>query len=288
MPTCLSLQASSHAGCSYPTPTMATHSQTASQAQSPFDQGDLGPQLPTMTTLKIGEVSLKQVTQLLLGLLRHVKCLEQEVQEIKEAGIKTHTNIENISQANNVVKDGLRSLRDPQAPKDTKPRAVEETPHPLPKAKPIGLASKSLGWAKPPQSLPAFAMPTPIQAAPPQVPSPPSSLPYHLCSLVAPTPLAPAAQCPTPMKVNHPNAYTSKIGSKAKQWLTWMLAWTCLNSQMFPINQETLSYLLINMKGVAKAWAHPHLDQLGSHQAIIQIVMSHTPIVPSIHIPGHS
>ncbi|QRW15582.1 Retrotransposable element Tf2 protein [Rhizoctonia solani] len=77
---------------------------------------------------------------------------------------------------------------------------------------------------------------------------------------------------PAPVKVDHPNAYTGKIGSKAKQWLTWMLAWTRLNSRMFPTNQEVLSFLLMNMKDSAGAWAHPHLDQLGSHQAIIQTV----------------
>ncbi|QRW23488.1 Retrotransposon gag protein [Rhizoctonia solani] len=41
---------------------------------------------------------------------------------------------------------------------------------------------------------------------------------------------------------------------------------------MFPTNQEVLSFLLMNMKDSARAWAHPHLDQLGSHWAIIQTV----------------
>ncbi|QRW20373.1 Retrotransposable element Tf2 protein [Rhizoctonia solani] len=41
---------------------------------------------------------------------------------------------------------------------------------------------------------------------------------------------------------------------------------------MFPTDQEVLSFLLMNMKDSAGAWAHPHLDQLGSHQAIIQTV----------------
>ncbi|KAF8748463.1 hypothetical protein RHS01_10834 [Rhizoctonia solani] len=35
---------------------------------------------------------------------------------------------------------------------------------------------------------------------------------------------------------------------------------------------EVLSFLLMNMKDVAGAWAHPHLDQLGSHRALIQTV----------------
>ncbi|QRW25676.1 Retrotransposon-derived protein PEG10 [Rhizoctonia solani] len=101
-----------------------------------------------------------------------------------------------------------------------------------------------------PRASPPFAQPTPRRAAPPQVPSPPPSL--HLQSPIgapAPLPPAPAAHYPAPVKVDHPNAYTGKIGSKGKQWLTWMLAWTCLNLWMFPTNQE-----------------------LGSHQAILQTI----------------
>ncbi|KAF8683217.1 hypothetical protein RHS04_01733 [Rhizoctonia solani] len=41
---------------------------------------------------------------------------------------------------------------------------------------------------------------------------------------------------------------------------------------MFPTDQEVLSFLLMNMKDVAGAWAHPHLNQLGSHRALIQTV----------------
>ncbi|QRW23142.1 Retrotransposable element Tf2 protein [Rhizoctonia solani] len=51
-----------------------------------------------------------------------------------------------------------------------------------------------------------------------------------------------------------------------------MLAWVHLNQRMFPTDQETLSFLLMNVKDVAGAWAHPHLNQLGSHRAIIQTV----------------
>ncbi|QRW22949.1 Retrotransposable element Tf2 protein [Rhizoctonia solani] len=51
-----------------------------------------------------------------------------------------------------------------------------------------------------------------------------------------------------------------------------MMAWVCLNQRMFPTDQEVLSFLLMNMKDTAGAWAHPHLDQLGSHRAIIQTV----------------
>ncbi|QRW18526.1 Retrotransposon gag protein [Rhizoctonia solani] len=233
------------------------------------------PALPSTTSVKYGKVSLEQVTQLLLGLLGQVKRLEQEIAKIKEAGIKTQTNVKNISQTVDVVKDGLRSLQShgPCTPKGPQAKVVEETPRPLPKAKPIGLASGAPFWSEASKALPSLAQPTPRRAAPPQVPSPPPS--PHLQSPIrttAPPPPAPVAAYPAPVKVDHPNAYTGKIGSKAKQWLTRMLAWTRLNLRMFPTNQEVLSFLLMNMKDSAGAWAHPHLDQLGSHRAIIQTV----------------
>ncbi|KAF8759980.1 hypothetical protein RHS01_01361 [Rhizoctonia solani] len=251
---------------------MATRSRPPSQTRSPVNQGDLGPFLPPATPIKLGEVSLKRVTRLLLGLLGQVERLEQEVGEIKEAGIKTRTNVENISQAVNVVKDGLRSLQlhGPRTPEDTKPPVVEATPRPLSKVDPIGLASWVSFWTKPSKGLPVFAQPAPVQAVPPRIPSPPTS-PRLQSPIGAPAPLppAPAAHYPAPVKVDHPDAYTGKVGSEAKQWLTRMLAWTRLNSRMFPTDQEVLSFLLMNMTDSAGAWAHPHLDQLGSHRAII-------------------
>ncbi|KAF8754651.1 hypothetical protein RHS01_05817 [Rhizoctonia solani] len=125
----------------------------------------------------LGEVSLKRVTRLLLGLLGQVKRSNGKVREIKEAGIETRTNIENISQAVDVVKDGLRSLQlhGPRTPEDTKPPVVEATPRPLSKVDPIGLTSRVSFWPKPSKGLPTFAQPTPVQAVPPRVSSPPPS-----------------------------------------------------------------------------------------------------------------
>ncbi|QRW25683.1 Retrotransposable element Tf2 protein [Rhizoctonia solani] len=253
---------------------MATRSRTASQAQSPFDQGYMEPQLLPTTPVEYGKVSLERVTRLLLGLLSQVKRLKQEIAEIKEAGVETQTNVENISQTVDVVKDGLKSLQlqGPRTPEGPQPKAVEETPRPLPKAEPIGLASGTPFWSEPSRAS-GLAQPTPRRAVPLQVPSPPPSL--RLQSPIgapAPPPPAPAAAYPAPVKIDHPDAYTGKIGSEAKQWLTRMLAWTQLNSRMFPTDQEVLSFLLMNMKDSAGAWAHPHLNQLGSHQAIIQTV----------------
>ncbi|GAB1523831.1 hypothetical protein RhiTH_006981 [Rhizoctonia solani] len=171
------------------------------------------------------------------------------------------------------MRRGLRPGGVPRTPEDTKPLVAEATPCPLSKADPIGLTSQVSFWPKSFRGLLAFAQPTPVQAMPPQVPSPLPSL--HLQSPIgtsAPLPPAPAAHYPAPVKVDHPNAYTGKIGSKAKQWLTQMLAWTRLNSRMFPTDQEVLSFLLMNMKDSAGAWAHSHLNQLRSHWAIIKMV----------------
>ncbi|KAF8748581.1 Retrotransposon gag protein [Rhizoctonia solani] len=213
------------------------------------------PQLPSTTSVKYGKVSLERVTQLLLGLLSQVERLEQEIAKIKEAGVETRTN-----------------LQGPRTPEGPQPKAVEETPRPIPKDKPTGTTSRTPFWSEAPRAIPGLAQPTPRRIAPPRVLSPPPS--PHLQSPIgvsAPPP-APIAAYPALVKVDHPDAYTGKIGSKAKQWLTRMLAWTRLNSQMFPTNQEVLSFLLMNMKDTAGAWAHPHLDQLGSHRAIIQTV----------------
>ncbi|KAF8694668.1 zinc finger protein, partial [Rhizoctonia solani] len=146
-------------------------------------------------------------------------------------------------------------------------------PRPLPKANHIGLTSWVSFWAKPSKAPAIFAQPTLVQAIPPQVPSPLASLRLQSpIGVPAPPPPAPVAAYQALVKVDHPDAYTGKIGSEAKQWLTRMLAWIRLNSQMFPTDQEVLLFLLMNMKDSAGAWAHPHLDQLGSHQAIIQTV----------------
>ncbi|GAB1527957.1 hypothetical protein RhiTH_011146 [Rhizoctonia solani] len=136
-------------------------------------KGYMEPSLPPTTSVEYSKVSLEQVTRLLLGLLNQVKRLEQEIAEIKEAGVKTQTNIENISQTVNVVKDGLKSLQlhGPCTPKGPQPKAVEETPCPLPKAEPIGLASGAPFWSEPSRVLPSLAQPTPRRTAPPQVPS---------------------------------------------------------------------------------------------------------------------
>ncbi|KAF8751857.1 hypothetical protein RHS01_08600 [Rhizoctonia solani] len=122
-------------------------------------------------------------------------------------------------------------------------------PRPLPKVNPIGLTSWGPFWSKPPKGLPAFAQPAPVRAIPRK-----SHLPLHL-------------------RVSNPQLgqLPSTSGSSSRLSRSGQ-AWTRLNSQMFPTDQEVLSFLLMNMKDTAGAWAHLHLDQLGLHRAIIQTV----------------
>ncbi|QRW17567.1 Transposable element Tc1 transposase [Rhizoctonia solani] len=89
-----------------------------------------------------------------------------------------------------------------------------------------------------------------------------------------PAPVVTLAQPPAPstVKVDHPDTFKGKIGLEAKQWLTCMLAWVRLNQRQFPLDLEVPSFLLMNMTEAGGAWAHPHLDQLGSHCALIQTI----------------
>ncbi|KAF8755363.1 hypothetical protein RHS01_05227 [Rhizoctonia solani] len=143
-----------------------------------------------------------------------VENLEQKLKEVKETGIKTRTNVENISQTVDVW------------------------------ALLLARATKRASQLRPTSSQ---------RALPPRVPSPPPS--PRLRSPIgasAPLPPAPVATYPAPVKVDHPDAYTGKIGVKPSNGSP-----ECWHGPG-------------SMRDSAGAWAHPHLDQLGSHRAIIQ------------------
>ncbi|QRW26423.1 Retrotransposon-derived protein PEG10 [Rhizoctonia solani] len=245
---------------------MATRSRPPSRARSPIDQGELGPFLPPASP-ELGKVSLKRVIRLLWGLQSQVDRIERTLSEQAEVSREVRTNVENISQTVDTVKDGLAQLqqsRGPHTPEERKPPAVEETPRAAPKAEPIGKAQPFLGAPAPIISTGAPRR-DPLSLFNPY-PSFPQGPP--------PAPIVTLAQPPAPstVKVDHPDAFKGKIGSEAKQWLTRMLAWVRLNQRQFPLDLEVLSFLLMNMEDAAGAWAHPHLDQLGSHRALIQTV----------------
>ncbi|GAB1527407.1 hypothetical protein RhiTH_010582 [Rhizoctonia solani] len=254
---------------------MATRSWSTACPLSPLDQGDLGPTLLATaiesTSLKpkvYGEISLSQAISLILGLQNQVLWLEWELKETKEATKEAQDWMGAVNQALACIEARGGA---PHTPEDRKPLAVKATPRPIPKTNPLPVPSAPLiAWANP-KAPPAFAQPTPIWV-PLQGYTPPPPLPIRLCSPQVPQPTAPVVAYQTLVKVDHPDAYTRKIGNKARQWLTQMLAWVCLNQQMFPMDQEVLLFLLMNMKDVAGAWAHPHLDQLGSPRALIQTV----------------
>ncbi|KAF8697495.1 hypothetical protein RHS03_07768, partial [Rhizoctonia solani] len=253
---------------------MATRSRSTACPPSPLDQGELGPALPAAAdeprSLKpevYGEISLSRAISLLLGLQNQVIRLERELEEVKEVNKEARDWMGAVNQAITCIEARREA---PHTPEDRKPPAVEATPRPLSKTNPFPAPSAPLvAWANTTRAPPAFAQPTPVRA-PPQVHTPPAPAPIRPQTLLQPA--APIATYQPPVKVDHPDAYTGKIGNKARQWLTRMLAWVRLNQRMFPSDQETLSFLLMNMKDVAGAWAHPHLDQLGSHRALIQSV----------------
>ncbi|QRW24749.1 Retrotransposon-derived protein PEG10 [Rhizoctonia solani] len=255
---------------------MATRSRSTARPPSPLDQGELGPAIsattnePTSLEPKVyGEVSLSRAISLLLGLQNHVLWLERELKEQKEATKEAQDWMGAVNQTLACVKARGGS---PHTPEDRKPPAIEATPRPLSKTDPFPAPSAPLiAWANPTKPPITFAQPTPVRA-PPRVHTPPPSLPIRLRSPVAPQPAAPVATYQAPVKVDHPDAYMGKIGNESQQWLTRMMAWVRLNQRMFPTDQEVLLFLLMNMKDTAGAWAHPHLDQLGSHRAIIQTV----------------
>ncbi|KAF8737683.1 hypothetical protein RHS02_06087, partial [Rhizoctonia solani] len=165
----------------------------------------------------------------------------------------------------------LQLSRGPHTPEDQKPPAVKETPRAAPKVEPVGKTQSSLG-------APAPIFSTGAPRRDPLTlfnPYPSSSFPLGPAPAPQgppPAPIITQAQPPAPstVKVDHPDAFKGKIGLEAKQWLTRMLAWVCLNQRQFPLDLEVLSFLLMNMEDAAGAWAHPHLDQLGSHRALIQ------------------
>ncbi|QRW17773.1 Retrotransposable element Tf2 protein [Rhizoctonia solani] len=226
---------------------------------------------------ELGKVSLERVIHLLWGLQSQVNCIKRTLLEQVEISQEVCTNVKNISQAVDVVKDGLAQLQLPQGPhtpEDQKPPAVKETPRAVPKVKPIGKTQPFLGAPAPiiPTGAPkcnplTFFNPYPSSSFPsgpaPAAPQGPPPAPVI-------TPALPPA--PSTVKVDHPDAFKGKIGLEAKQWLTRMLAWVRLNQRQFPSDLEVLSFLLMNMEEAAGAWAHPHLDQLGSHCALIQTV----------------
>ncbi|KAF8698587.1 Retrotransposon gag protein, partial [Rhizoctonia solani] len=252
---------------------MATCSRPPSQACSPVNQGQLEPLFPPASP-ELGKVSLKQVIRLLWGLQSQVDRIEQTLLEQNKINQEVCTNVKNISQAVNVVKDGLAQLQlpwGPHTPEDQKPPAVKEIPWAAPKAKPIGKAQPFLG-------APAPIISTGAPRRNPLTlfnPYPSSSFPLGPAPATQGPPPAPQVTlalppAPSTVKVDHPDAFKGKIGLDAKQWLTCMLAWVCLNQRQFPLDLEVLSFLLMNMTEASGAWAHPHLDQLGSHCALIQ------------------
>ncbi|KAF8748295.1 Retrotransposon gag protein [Rhizoctonia solani] len=235
---------------------MATRSRSTARPQSPLNQGELGPTLQatadesgSLEPEVYGEISLSRAISLLLGLQNQVIRLEQELKEVKEVNKEAQDWMGAVNQTLTCIE----ASNGPQPTHQKTGNHRQSKPRPGPYPKPT-LFQRLVRPSSPGPTLPS---------------------PHHLCptnSCPGPPKTAPVAAYQAPVKVDHPNAYTGKIGNESRQWLTRMMAWVRLNQRMFPTDQEVLLFLLMNMKDAAGAWAHPHLNQLGSHRAIIQTV----------------
>ncbi|QRW20566.1 hypothetical protein RhiXN_05555 [Rhizoctonia solani] len=101
---------------------------------------------------ELGKVSLKRVIRLLWGLQSQVDRIKRTLLEQTKISREVWTNVKNILQTVNTVKDGLAQLQHsqgPHTPEEPKPPAVKETPRAAPKAEPIGKAQPFLGAPAP-------------------------------------------------------------------------------------------------------------------------------------------
>ncbi|KAF8754693.1 hypothetical protein RHS01_06133 [Rhizoctonia solani] len=150
---------------------MATHSQPPSQAHSPIDQGQLESLIPPASP-ELSNVSLEQVIRLLWGLQSQVDCIKQALLEQAKISQEVQTNVENISQTVNIVKDGLAQLQLPQGPhtpEEQKPLQLRKFPGPCPKPSLLARLNPSLG-PQLPSSLQGLQGATP---SPSSIPTPP-------------------------------------------------------------------------------------------------------------------
>ncbi|KAF8755225.1 hypothetical protein RHS01_05544 [Rhizoctonia solani] len=212
---------------------MATCSRSTARPPSPLDQGELGPALPatadeprSLEPEVYGEISLSRAISLLLGLQNQVIRLERELKEIKEVNKEAQDWMGAVDQTLTCIE--VSGGPQPHTPEDRKPPAVEATPRPIPKADPLPAPSAPLlAWANP-------IKPHYLCSANPRPGSPKSPYSRSTYAYQAPIPPCPSTSgsnsaYQAPVKVDHPDAYTGKIGNESRQWLTRMMAWVRLN-----------------------------------------------------------
>ncbi|KAF8747279.1 hypothetical protein RHS01_11359 [Rhizoctonia solani] len=230
---------------------MATRSRSSACPQSPLNQGELGPTLPAAadesTSLEpkvYGEISLGQAISLIMGLQNQVLRLKRELEETKEATKEAQDWMGAVNQALTCIEARGGA---PHTPEDQKPPAVKATPRPLPKTNTAPAPSAPLiSWANPSKAPPTFAQPTPVRV-PPRSYTPPPPLPIRLRS-----PKEDREQS-LPMAHTNVGMGTSKSTDVPHG----------SGGPVVPPNEH---------EGRSRSLAHPHLDQLGSHRALIQTV----------------
>ncbi|KAF8752527.1 Paternally expressed 10 [Rhizoctonia solani] len=151
---------------------------------------------PTSLEPKVyGEISLSRAISLLLGLQNQVLRLERELEEQKEATKEAQDWMGAVDQALTCIEAGGGT---PHTPEDRKPPAIEATPRPLPKTNPLPAPSAPSSPGLTPQRLPRLCTTNTRPSSP-----------------AIPQPVAPVATYQALVKVDHPDAYTGKIGNKA-------------------------------------------------------------------------
>ncbi|GAB1527340.1 hypothetical protein RhiTH_010515 [Rhizoctonia solani] len=216
---------------------MATCSQPPSRSQTQVYAGDMGSQLlpaPTLDKYNVKEATLEWVIHLLLGVQGQLDCLKQKIGEQAKAIKEVIPIVQGISQTINGIEARIPQAPQPSTPEDWKETPmVKETPQP---AQNQGYHKRLSTWPLQAKLDPSLGSISPLPSnqsvpqCPPSILTIPSThlhLPLQLQLQLPPTSY-------TAVKVDHPRPYKGKVGSKAKQWLTCMLAWVLAESEDVP------------------------------------------------------
>ncbi|KAF8749998.1 Paternally expressed 10 [Rhizoctonia solani] len=210
---------------------------------SPLDQGELGPALPatadeprSLEPEVYGEISLSRAISLLLGLQNQVLRLERELEELKEVNKEARDWMGAVDQT-------LTRIEAIGGPNPTHQKTGNPRHAPL------------IAWANPTKPPITFAQPTPVRA-PPRVPTPTPPAPIRLQSPLASQPAAPVVAYQAPVKT----MAHQDDGMGPPQ------------SADVPNRSGGIVLPPDEHEGHGRSLGTPHLDQLGSHRAIIQTV----------------
>ncbi|KAF8754190.1 Retrotransposon gag protein [Rhizoctonia solani] len=224
----------------------------------PYRSGRAGT-LPSPASPELGEISLERVIRLLWG---------------SNPNREVRTNVENISQAVDTVKDGLAQLQQSRVPtpqKNKNPPQSRKLPGPR-QSRAFCKTQPSLGAPAPIFSTGAprrdpLTLFNPYPSS--SFPSGPAPAPKDLHQRLS---LPRRSLQPLHCKSGPPRCLQRQDRLRGQAMANPHVGLGLPQPEAVPSDLEVLSFLLMNMEEAAGAWAHPHLDQLGSHCALIQTV----------------